>query len=653
MLFIDFETRSRSDIKTVGAYRYAEDKSTDVLCMAWAFDDKEVSVCKFHESTLLPSEIKEYIHSGGLIEAHNAFFERSIWGNICVPKYDWPIVAPEQWRCSAASCAYMGLPRSLENAGAALELTKQKDKEGKRVMMQLCRPRRPTNSDKEEWATIENYPEKFDTLYEYCKDDVDSERAIHQSVRSLSKKELEIWQLDQKMNAYGVAIDFRAVNAAIDLISQYTSRLEQEAKYICEGYFDSVNQRAKVLEWALELGEELPGYTKSEVITALKTVKHGKVIRVLQIRQQIGKTSTAKYKAMRDSMCSDGRIRDMLRYYGASTGRWSGKLVQFQNLPKGTITDMDSAVAIIKKKELRLIENEFTDVMGFFSSAIRGMVVPKNKHTLMVADFSSIEARTLAWLSDCEFALKQFEKGEDLYAKMSSLIFKCKLEDVTKDQRALGKAAVLGCGYGMGPNKFYATCLSYGIEVTETLATQAVSTYRKVYLTIKKYWRDTEYAAIEAVRTKRIIKANTISWFVHEDYLYSKLPSGRCMAYKSPRLKAAETPWGAETYKLCYMGEKVLGTSGKKWMEIDTYGGKLVENITQAVARDIMADAMLRLDKSGYKLMLSIHDEIIAEKEEELVDLDEYISIMTEVPEWAEGCPIEANGWTGKHYKKD
>ena len=655
MIYIDFETRSEVDIKKSGAWVYSLDSSTEILCMAVKYHEGEPEL--FKGSELRNHSIHSYNHcfalsglagrieQGELVEAHNAFFERSIWHNIMVERYGWPEIKPEQWRCSASVAAYHALPRSLGGAGQILNLSTIKDDEGKRVMLQLSKPRPRVGGFFEQ----EEYPEKFQTLYDYCKSDVEAEYAIANKLGGLPNRELKVWQLDQKINERGVHIDIDAVNKSLKILGEYSEKLEKELDILTEGKITTVGQRAKILEWCKERGEELPGLTKADVEQALKTVKDAKVKRVLEIRQALSKTSTAKYEAMKNSCGPDGRIRDVLMYHGASTGRWSGKLVQFQNLPRGSIKDMATAIKLIKQGSASSIEMLTDDVMGFMSSAIRGMVCAPQGKKLLVADFAAIEARVLGWLAGSEKMLNQFRNGEDLYKDMASNIYRVDVKDVTAEQRQLGKAAILGAGYGMGAPKFYETCLSWGIKVHEGLAKTAINTYRQTYHHVRQLWYDQEKAAHTAVRTGNRVECGKTIWFMQDDFLKCKLPSGRCLHYYKPELKMKQNDWG-ESIELSYLAEKM----GKAFRN-GTYGGKLVENITQAVARDLMADAMLRIEDEGFNIVLSVHDELVAEVPQQTAlqnPLERFCNLMAATPNWAKDCPVAAEGWEGINYKK-
>jgi len=657
MIYLDFETRSEADIKKVGAWEYSLHPSTDIICLATKQNLGGVSLITQEQLQTLTrkKEVGRTILSEAVIEgkeifeSHNAFFEQAIWKNIMVKRYGWPEIVDHRWRCSAAVAAYHALPRSLQTAGAALGLGVVKDLEGKKVMLQLCKPKSKTGG----FMLPEDSADKFQTLYDYCKSDVEAEYALSTRLGGLPKRELEIWQLDQKINLRGVYVDREAVRGALKILEEYIGKLSKEVLEISEGAFETVNQRAKVMAWCQEQGESVNAYDKAYLAGVIDGIKNPKVKRILEIRQALGKTSTAKYEAMLNSSTSDGRIRDVLKYHGALTGRWSGRLVQFQNLPRGNIKDMDTSVKMIKRGSATAIEMLHSNVMNFMSAAIRGMVCAPEGKLLVVSDFAAIEARVLGWLAGSEKMLAQFRNGEDLYKDMASKIYHVPVEEVTAEQRQLGKAAILGAGYGMGEATFYKTCLSWGITVSEELARVAIQAYRNNYPQVPLCWKEQERAAYAAVRSRQKIICGKITWSVENGFLKCLLPSGRSLHYYSPKFEVKKSDWG-DGVELTYLGEKLGGC-----YRIGTYGGKLVENIVQAIARDLMAEAMLRVEESGFEVVLSVHDELVAEfdtaglTKDDLVKVQKnFDSLMAKTPDWAVGCPVESSGWIGKHYKK-
>lgn len=667
MIFLDFETRSEVDIKACGAWVYAEHPSTDVLCMAFAFDNAPVDLWLPGE----PIPFAPHKIDKAIFEAHNAFFERAIWANVMVKKYGWPAIHPDQWRCSAAKAAARALPRSLEGAGAALGCAIQKDSAGKAVMLKVSRPRKATKNDSSLWNTD---PVDMMDLYEYCKTDVEAERAIHRSVRDLSPLELRVWQLDQKINERGVYLDKEAAEAALELIARQTDKLTTEAQLLTEGAIKTTGQRDKVLQWLKDQDTALEGYTKQHLTEALAGVLPDKVRRLLEIRQQLGKTSTAKFQAMVNSVCSDGRIRDTLMYHGATTGRWTGKLVQLQNIPRGTIKDPELAIEIIRSRDLEMLEMLYGNVMATIASCIRGMLIAGPGCDFVVADYAAIETRVLFWLAGEARGLQMYRENEDLYVDMASAIYRKTPEQITKDEREMGKRAVLGCGYSMGGPKFKATCKTFAnVEIDDQFALYVVQKYREKYAPVPRLWYAQENAAVEAVRyPNKIVQCGKVSWLLERIYLegrpnnggapktwanfgnevlYCRLPSGRKLAYNSPEVKIIDKPWGGEGYQLSYMG---IDSKTKQWTRQHSYGGMLVENITQAVARDLMAEAMLRVEDAGYPVVLSVHDELICEvPSTKNYSIEEFRELMCTLPAWANGLPVKAEGWRGKRYAKN
>ncbi len=650
MIYVDFETRSKCDLIKEGAWKYSLHPSTEVLCMAWAIDDGEVQLWKAGDP--IPKVFLGYNHVihgvngreeviSPLCEAHNAFFELAIWTNVL----KWPAV---KWCCSAAKCAAHSLPRSLDKAGKALGLSIQKDQEGKRVMMKMCKPRKPTKHNPAIWH---ERPEDFQKLYAYCMDDVRAERALGHALRDLSAQETKVWELDQKINVRGVRVDVDAVQAALDLSEEYTERLNEEMFAATNGEVLRASEAGKLTKWCNSMGVAMNSVAKQELADALNNMEMPEEVRTaLTIRQRAAKTSVAKYKAMKAATAPDGRIRDLLMYHGASTGRWTGKLVQPQNLPRNNFKgDLEQYFTILKTATPSAFELCFPEVMETISSLIRPCFIASEGKALFGGDYSSIEARVLLWLAGDERALDLFRHGKDVYLDLASEIYNMRPEDIAKDsrERQLGKQGILGCGYGMGHAKFLTTCEAYGIEIDEEMAQKVVDTYRNKYHKVKSMWYDMERAAISAVETGDMQFCGKIGWGIDGDFLYAKLPSKRLIAYYKPEVRMTETPWGQEKNTLTYMATNSVT---RKWERERTYGGKIVENITQGVARDVMAEAMLRCEDAGYEVVLTVHDEILTEKGDG--NVKEFENLMSALPDWAEGLPVEVEGWSGQRYLK-
>lgn len=649
-LHLDFESRSEIDIWSAGAWVYSQAPSTELLCLAYAFDNDPVQIIPWEDISLglIPSEVTNEIKKGIPVYAFNALFEESMWQNILVKKYNQPKIPIHQWRCVMAQCLARSLPRSLKEAGKALNADVRKSDEGYRVMMKLCRPQ-PNGG----WH--EN-PEDLQKLYDYCIQDVEAERCISKMLPDLTKEEQNIWFLDQLINQRGIYVDRDAIEIAISISESYATSVKTIVENVSCGELDGVSRRMAVLEWCHNQGVPIQGYTKADVRTTLENPNLPEAVRtVLEAKLQLGKTSVKKYITMRDSVSPDNRIRDLFIYHGASTGRWAGKLIQIQNLPKGSVKDTDTAIEIMKHSTPAEFEVFYPDVMDALSSCIRGMIIASPGHQLMVADYAAIEARVVMWLAEEQYGLKQFRDfdagcGEEPYILMAQNIYN--RFDIPKKgiERQLGKTAILGCGFGMGDTKFFSTCHAWGIPISAELAKKSVETYRSIYPRVRTSWFAQEAAAIKAVQTTTSIDCGRVRWIPSDTALLCRLPSGRDLVYNMPTLEYVETPWKESKLALHFMG---VNSVTKKWEREHTYGGKLVENITQAVARDIMAQAMFRAERKGYAVAFSVHDEIVSEVPESFGTISEFEQILCTLPVWAEGCPITAKGFITKRYRKD
>lgn len=650
MIFFDFETRSKCIIQDTGAWRYSIDESTDVLCMAYAIDDGPVEIWIPGEA--IPFSVDQLSHQ--TFEAHWSFFERAIWRNVMVKKYGWPDIPDEKWRCSASTAAYHALPRSLAQIGAALNLPHQKDMGAKRVMMRLSRPMAPTGPD-DPCLLWNDKAADFRVLYQYCKDDVEAERAIHRRLRPLPASELAIWHLDQKINERGIRVDVPAVKAALALMEEYQTRLKAEFKALTG--LESPTLIAQTRAWLEGKGCKMASLDKNAVLTVMEADPRPhapEVYRALEIRQALGKTSTAKYQAILESVCPDERVRGLLVYHGAGTGRWAGELVQPQNFPKNTFKgSLEKYYEFLKRADLATFEMCYP-VMETLSSTIRGVFIPAEGHTFFGGDYAAIEARVLFWLASESRGLQMFRDGGDIYKDMATTIYGVPLESVTKEQRELGKQGILGCGFGMGWEKFIVTCWTKArIRLDEELSKRTVNAYRTKYRTVAVFWQLQELAAKQAIETKKPVRCGKVLWAVHDGFLFCRLPSGRCLAYYDPKIEPVQTSWGEMRPAVTYMD---MNSQTKQWERQSTYGGKLAENITQAVARDIMAEAMLRVEAAGFKMALTVHDELLSERFVGKSCMNEiqrqFQELMVTPPAWAVGLPIRAEAWHGRRYTK-
>jgi len=654
MIHLDFESRSHCDIWSSGAWVYSQHPTTEILCLAYAIDEGPVQIVTRDQFINIIhfgipcQDLIQAIQDGSLLCAHNALFEQSIWRNILVPVYGFPRVPINRFRCTMAKALARSLPRSLKDVGRALNAPILKSDEGYRTMIKLCKPK-PDGS----WYESE---EDMLKLYDYCIQDVEAERCIDQMLPDLTPTEQNIWFLDQLINMRGIYVDTDAIQKAISISESYAKSVKTIVEDVSAGKLDGVSRRMAVLEWCRNQGVAINGYTKSDVKITLEDLNLPEAVRtVLEAKLQLGKTSVTKYQTMIDSCSEDNRIRDLFIYHGASTGRWAGKLIQIQNLPKGSVKDTDTAIQIMKQSTPAEFEIFYPNVMDALSSCIRGMIIAAPGHQLMVADYAAIEARVVMWLAEEQYGLKQFREfdagiGEEPYIIMAQNIYN--RVDIPKKgtERQLGKTAILGCGFGMGDVKFLSTCHAWGIPIPADLAKKAVETYRSIYPRVRTSWFAQEAAAIRAVQTSESVDCGRVQWQSSGDALLCRLPSGRSLVYNSPTLEYVKTPWGESKLALHFMG--VNGVT-KKWEREHTYGGKIVENITQAVARDIMAYAMFKAEKSGYPVAFSVHDEIVSEVPDGFGSISEFEKILCTLPVWAKDCPITAKGFITKRYRKD
>ena len=671
----DFETRSACNLKKHGVWRYSIHPSTQILCLvyrlpSWISGRTEVwhpafldQPERFDSDSLI--ELFEWIESGGLIEAHHSFFEYCIWTNILSVQYGWLAIPIKQWRCSAAKAASHALPRGLEDAGAALKLPIQKDIEGHTLMLKMSKPRKSRKKERELWQKTGETPPKYlwhesremlERLIQYCRQDIRAEEALSEALPDLNTQETEIFRMDLCINLRGFHIDKRAVSTAKQLLHRETVLLNQELTLLTNRTVKRATQRVRLLKWLRERGVELHDTRKETLDHALQyfglAILDPPAHRAIEILRSLGRSSTAKYQAMQDWMDGRGRVRGGLLYYGATTGRWSGKGVQPHNFPKGTLkkTDtVDELWATLKKSNRQEITEKYTGVMEALSNGLRSTITAGKGKTLYCADYVAIEARVVLWLADDQDALNMFRNGEDIYCSMAMDIYKRLITPEDKVERALGKVAVLGCGYQMGASKFTSTCASYGITIDEDFAQQVVDTYRQKFWKVKQLWYEQEQAAIEAVRTKKPIVSGRVTWFIRGTFLYCQLPSERCLVYPFPAMKSRLMPWGDYKECLSFLG---VDTYTHKWTSQYTYGGSLVENITQAIARDIMAEAMLNTEPTPYDVILTVHDELVCEAAIGTGSVQDFEQLVTTLPDWAENCPIAAEGWTGERYRK-
>ena len=642
ILAADIECFSDVDLIKCGVYAYADSPAFEILLFAWSFDGGETQIIDFAQGEQLPAEVEDAIFDVSVTKtAYNANFERT-----CLSKHFGRYIPPESWHCNAVQAAMLALPRSLEDVGRVLGLDEQKMKEGKELIRYFCVPCKPTKANGGRTRNLPCHaPEKWELFKTYCKRDVDVEKSIRRKLHNfpIPESEMELYRLDQRINDRGVLVDMGLVEQAIACERLHKEIVTKRA-YELTG-LENPNSVAQLKGWLGDKGMEAESLSKKAVADMIAETD-GEVEELLRLRLLMAKTSVKKYEAMERSVCSDGRVHGMLMFCGANrTSRWSGKIVQIQNLPKNYIPDLELARDLVKQGRFEDIELLYDSTPNVLSELIRTAFIPKPGCRFVVADFSAIEARVLAWLSGEQWRLDVFTSHGKIYEASASSMFHVPMEEITKGSplRQKGKLAELGLGFG-GAAGALISMGALDMGLTEEELPPLVAAWRKANPHITQFWWDVDAAAIKAVTEKQKTKVGKIIFEYKSGILFITLPSGRRLSYVKPRM--AVNRFGRDS--LTYEGI----SENKKWSRIETYGPKLVENIVQGTARDLLAEAMLRVEKKGYPIVMHCHDEIIAEVPEGSGSVDEMCEIMAIQPKWAEGLPLRADGYSCSFYQK-
>jgi DNA polymerase len=657
ILSIDIETYSDIDLKKSGVYPYAESDSFQILLFAYAFDDGPIRIVDLAQGEIIPYFVVESLFDPADIKtAYNANFERT-----CLAKHFGQAMPADQWQCTMVHALTLGLPMSLADVGRALQLPvdKQKSSAGTALIRFFCVPqkrRKEVNTylfDDPYLASYRNYPKDSPTKWEqfkaYCIQDVETERTIRTALEKypISQTEHQIWCLDQYINDLGVEVDIQLVQQAITCASKHQEQLEEEAIKLTG--LDNPKSVAQVKQWLKDAeGIGVKSLNKDSVSGLLKQAESDTVKRVLEIRQELAKTSIKKYEAMERSRCKDNRIRGLFQFYGANrSGRWAGRLVQVQNLPQNHLKDLDLARELLKSGDHETFELLFGNVPGTLSELLRTALVAGEGNIFRVSDFSAIEARIIAWLAGEEWRMEVFRTHGKIYEASASQMFKVPIEQITKTNplRQKGKIAELALGYGGADGALKAMgALKQGLKEKELKP--LVKAWRNANPSITQLWWDVEEAAMTAIVEKTSVQLRHRLKFTYESgILFITLPSGRNLAYVRPRI---ENDIRFNKPTITYEGYEQ-----GKWTRLKTYGPKLVENIIQATARDCLAEAMLRLDERGFKIVMHVHDEVIIEAPEGDDCLEEVCRIMGQPLDWAPGLPLPADGYETYYYRKD
>jgi len=708
---IDFETRSAVDLPVHGAFRYAESLTTEIMCLAIAIDNSPVYLWipdsflskinpkRLKYGLISESDMLRIIRDCDELVAHNIMFEYLIWTHCSRWSEPFPV---SKMVDSMAQCAYHALPLALDQASLALNLDLQKDVRGQAVMRKLCKPRHPRKAEREadpNWATKLWWPEDtadLEALFNYGGRDVETERLVHQTLDPLPPFEQKIWAHDFEMNRRGVPIDLDSVRTIVTCLEDREREQLSRFAELTNGEVTGPRSYVALKDWVnKKTGLKLQSVNKNTVEDLLKIPLDKKVKEVLLIKSELAKSSTAKFKSMLKRTSSDGRLRGMLQYGGATTLRWAGRGVQLHNLPRDSYNPDNFAdvVKLFSERDIPAIELFYDGPYYAASRCVRGALQATESTRFVCADFSSIEARALAYLAEDEGALDVFRKGQDPYKVAAANIYNVPYDQITKLQRQTGKVSELALGYAGGIGAYATMALGYGIDL-ETLPSYIMPAatpdelqgpygaagMAKMYLrnnpgmmsfeaavacdVIKQKWRaargrtcqlwkDAEESAYYAVEHPgEVATCGTVSYVVTGDFLKCHFPSGKSIHYYLPRLQNETTDWGSRAC-LTYMGmREVDGKTTRQWARISTYGGKLVENIVQSFCRDLLAEAMLRVEARGYPVVVHVHDEAVSEVRLEDANLNEFETIMSEIPPWAYGMPVEAEGWVGRRYRK-
>lgn len=646
-LSCDIETFSDVDLIRCGVYKYADSPNFEMLLFAYAVDDGDVHIIDIAGGEELPEEIIQVIKSDTVVKtAYNAQFER-----VCLSRYlklpEGEYLNPQSWYCTAVQAAELALPLSLADVGSVLGLERQKMTEGKELIKYFCVPCKPTKSN---GNRTRNRPchdiNKWETFKKYCMRDVDVERQIADKLKMypISDEEHRLYVLDQIINDRGVLVDCELAKQAVKLNS-IQSAVAVEQAYMITG-LENPNSVTQLKQWLKENGVEIESLSK-KAVKSLADETDGDVSKMLKLRLLMAKTSVKKYEAVIRSVCSDNRVHGMMRFCGANrTGRWSGNILQPQNLPQNHLPDLTLARDIVKDGDFEMLDMMFGNVPNVLSELIRTVLIPKPNHRFIVADFSAIEARVLAWIAGEQWRIDTFKNGGDIYCASASKMFKVPVEKngVNGELRQKGKISELACGYG-GSVDALKNMGAVEMGVQENELQGLINDWRNANPHIVRFWYEVGNAAMKAIKEKTTVPLGKLVFAYERGILFIRLPSGRRLSYIKPRI--GTNRFGGDS--ITYMGIN----SAKKWDRLETFGGKLTENIVQGTARDLLANALINAANAGYDTVFHVHDEIICEVPNGYGSVDELCRLMCIKPEWADGLPLNADGFECEYYKKE
>lgn len=693
-LHLDYESRSAVDLKKTGAYVYAEDDTTDVWCAAYATDNDPV---KLWHPDLDDRDIRHAIKHSDTVHAWNAAFERAMTAGVLAPRYGWPQPKPTAWRCVMVQALAMALPGKLDQCAPALRLNVAKDKEGHALMLRMAKPRKPR---KDELAEIllwwDDEPRRL-RLYDYCKTDVVVERTIEQHLLPLRTQEQALWHLDQVINDRGIYVDRALCHAALQVVDTVAKWLNDELAEITDGAVTKVTQVAQLVDWLAAQGISTESLDKASVTGLLEQDLPADVRRVLEIRAEGAGAAVKKITTLLAGTSRDGRARGLLQFHAASTGRWGGRRFQPQNIKRPKSEDVEALITALATASAEWVRIVFGEPLAVVSDCLRGLVGAAPKNTLYAADYASIESRLIAWFGGEEWKLAAFREfdagnGFDNYVHAYARAFGVSPGDVDKLMRQIGKVMELALGYQGGVGAFQKMAVGYGVVVEDARADELKNLWREAHPGVVQWWYDLENAATDAIKQPGVTfyVGDRIAFRVAGTFLYMRLPSGRAIVYPFPCMKRKLMPWtkqgemllperevacwvcegkGCEDCahagtvtkppvyaqlpvwkdSICYKG---IDQFTRQWTDQFAHGGLLANNAVQGTARDIEAEAMVRVENAGYPIVLTVHDEIVSETPEGFGSVDEFKGLLTTLPGWAAGLPLAASGFTAKRYRK-
>lgn len=685
VLHWDIESYSAIDLRKVGVHRYSEDPSTNVWLAALAVDDGPIEM--WYPGQPCPDVVQQAVREGWLWAAWNCNFERIMLDNVISLRYGWPKPAFENWRCPMSFALAMGMPAALERAAPAFGLDITKDAQGAALMLRMARPRRfESDGSPLFWN---NDSEKLERLARYCENDVRVEREIWKRLVPLTQSEQELYLLDALINDRGVYIDRAFCEAANKIAAEAAEKIKDGMISATGGSVPSCTNVGKLKEFCADNGVEVDTLRKDDVVALLASDDlPGPVREALELRQVGAKASVGKVDSALAGRSADGRAKGLFFFHGATTGRWASRRVQVQNLQRPEKVDVEAITADILRGELALVELLYGAPLAAISNAIRGIIIAAPGNQLIAADFSNIESRVLAWLAGEQHALDKFRAGLDAYKVAYGAAFGIAPEAVSDYQRQIGKVIVLALGFGGGVGAFLSAAKVYSVDIGSSydllckalpeaaerakeayeargkagdtpretwIAAETVKLgWRDAHPNIVAFWKNLEEGAIRALNNpgEKVI-CGKLCFLKRGSFMWLRLPSGRPLCYPYPSLTEKEMPWldnkGNKVKKLTFTYKTEIK---RQFVESHAYGGLWAENVTQAAARDLLAEAMKRLEAAGYPVVSHAHDEVVAEVASGYGSVETFCEIMSEVPQWATGCPVSAAGWIGPRYRK-